>query len=34
MVPVGNPPAEFAKAIQAESVLWAKVIKQRKLQVE
>jgi tripartite-type tricarboxylate transporter receptor subunit TctC len=34
MVPVGNPPADFAKAIQAESVLWAKVIKQRKLQVE
>ena len=34
MVPVGNPPADFAKAIHAESVLWAKVIKQRKLQVE
>ena len=34
MAPVGNPPADFAKAIQAESVLWAKVIKQRKPQVE
>ncbi|HEX2826747.1 MAG TPA: tripartite tricarboxylate transporter substrate binding protein [Burkholderiales bacterium] len=34
MVPVGNTPADFAKAIQAESALWAKVIKQRKLQVE
>jgi tripartite-type tricarboxylate transporter receptor subunit TctC len=34
MAPVGNTPADFAKAIQAESALWAKVIKQRKLQVE
>jgi tripartite-type tricarboxylate transporter receptor subunit TctC len=34
MAPVGNPPADFARAIHAESMLWAKVIKQRKLQVE
>lgn len=33
MVPVGNSSAEFAKAIKAESVHWAKVIKERKLQV-
>jgi tripartite-type tricarboxylate transporter receptor subunit TctC len=34
MVPVGNPPADFAKAIGEESQRWAKVIKQRKLQVD
>ena len=34
MVPVGNTPAEFAKAIREESVRWARVIKERKLQVE
>jgi tripartite-type tricarboxylate transporter receptor subunit TctC len=34
MVPVGNPPVDFARAIAEESVRWAKVIKQRKLQVE
>ena len=34
MVPVGNSSADFAKAIKAESVLWARVIKQRKLQVD
>jgi tripartite-type tricarboxylate transporter receptor subunit TctC len=34
MVPVGNPPADFARAISEESARWAKVIKQRKLQVE
>jgi len=33
MVPVGNSSVEFAKAIKAESVHWAKVIKERKLQV-
>jgi tripartite-type tricarboxylate transporter receptor subunit TctC len=33
MVPVGNSPADFAKAIKEESVLWARVIKERKLQV-
>jgi tripartite-type tricarboxylate transporter receptor subunit TctC len=34
MVPVGNPPAEFAQAIKAEAVRWARVINERKLQVE
>jgi tripartite-type tricarboxylate transporter receptor subunit TctC len=34
MVPVGNPPADFAKAIKLESLTWAKVIKERKLQIE
>lgn len=33
MVPVGNSSADFAKAIREESVRWAKVIKERKLQV-
>lgn len=33
MVPVGNSPADFAKAIKEESVRWAKVIKERNLQV-
>jgi len=31
MAPVGNTPAEFAKAIKAESVRWGKVIAERKL---
>jgi hypothetical protein len=34
MVPVGNTPAEFAKAIKAESLMWAKIIKERNLQVK
>jgi len=34
MVPVGNTPADFANAIREESARWAKIIKQRKLQVE
>jgi len=33
MVPVGNSSADFAKAIKEESVRWAKVIRERKLQV-
>jgi tripartite-type tricarboxylate transporter receptor subunit TctC len=33
MVPVGNTPAEFEKAIRAESGHWARVIKERKLQL-
>lgn len=32
MVPVGNTPVEFAAAIREESVYWAKVIRERKLQ--
>lgn len=34
MVPVGNSPQDFAKDIKAESVHWAKIIKERKLQVK
>jgi hypothetical protein len=34
MMPVGNPPAEFALAIKEEAGRWAKVIQERKLQVE
>ncbi len=33
MAPVGNPPADFAKAIRAESANWAKIIKARKLEI-
>ena len=33
MAPVGNSSAEFAKDMKAESALWAKVIRERKLQV-
>ncbi|MES2562207.1 MAG: tripartite tricarboxylate transporter substrate binding protein [Pseudomonadota bacterium] len=34
MAPVGNTPAAFSKAIGEESVRWAKVIHERKLQVD
>jgi tripartite-type tricarboxylate transporter receptor subunit TctC len=34
MVPVGNPPADFARAIREEAGRWAKIITERKLQVE
>lgn len=34
MLPVGNKPEEFAAAIREESGRWAKVIKERKLQIE
>ena len=33
MSPIGNTPAEFTKAMNEESAHWAKVIKERKLQV-
>jgi len=33
MVPVGNAPVDFAKAIREEAVRWAKVIRERKLEV-
>ncbi len=33
MAPVGNPPADFAKAIREEAGRWAKVIRERKLEV-
>jgi tripartite-type tricarboxylate transporter receptor subunit TctC len=34
MVPVGNAPAVFAQAIKEESARWARIIQERKLQVE
>jgi hypothetical protein len=33
MTPVGNTSAEFAKAMDAEFVLWGNVVKNRKLGV-
>ncbi len=33
MAPVGNAPADFARAIREESARWAKVIKARKLEI-
>jgi tripartite-type tricarboxylate transporter receptor subunit TctC len=34
MAPVGNPPDVFARAIKDESRRWAKIVQERKLQVE
>ena len=34
MVPVGNPPDVFARAIKEESRRWATIVRERKLQVE
>jgi tripartite-type tricarboxylate transporter receptor subunit TctC len=34
MAPVGNAPEVFARAIREESQRWAKIVKERKLQVE
>jgi tripartite-type tricarboxylate transporter receptor subunit TctC len=34
MAPVGNTPDEFAKAIREETQRWAKVVKERRLQVQ
>lgn len=34
MAPVGNAPAEFAKAIREETEHWAKIVRERKLVVE
>lgn len=34
MVPVGNEPEAFARAIKEESQRWAKIVKERRLQVE
>ena len=34
MVPVGNAPDAFARDIREESARWAKIIRERKLQVE
>jgi len=32
--PVGNTPEEFARAIKEETVLWAKVVRERKIEVK
>jgi tripartite-type tricarboxylate transporter receptor subunit TctC len=34
MAPVGNDPAALAAAIREESARWARIIRERKLQVE
>ena len=34
MVPVGNTPAEFATAIRDETGRWAKIVRERKLQID
>jgi len=34
MAPVGNTPDEFAKAIREETQRWAKVVRERRLQVQ
>jgi tripartite-type tricarboxylate transporter receptor subunit TctC len=34
MAPVGNPPAEFAKYVREETERWAKIVRERKLQVD
>jgi len=34
LAPVANSPEEFAKAMQQESALWARVVKERKIQVK
>jgi tripartite-type tricarboxylate transporter receptor subunit TctC len=34
MSPVGNSPAEFARAIREESDRWARIVRERKLQLD
>ena len=34
LTPVGNAPAEFGAAMKAESALWAKVVRERKIHVQ
>src|SRR5437762_1628328 len=34
LTPVGNTPAEFGAAMKAESALWAKVVRERKIHVQ
>jgi tripartite-type tricarboxylate transporter receptor subunit TctC len=34
MAPVGNSPAEFAKAMKEETAMWAKVVRERKISVK
>jgi tripartite-type tricarboxylate transporter receptor subunit TctC len=34
LAPVGNSPEDFGKAMKAETQLWARVVKERKIQVK
>jgi tripartite-type tricarboxylate transporter receptor subunit TctC len=34
LTPVANTPEEFARAMKAESAMWARVVKQRNIRVE
>ena len=34
LAPVGNSPAEFGRAMKAETGLWAKVVRERKIHVQ
>ena len=34
LFPVGNAPADFARAMKEESQLWAKVVKERRIEVK
>jgi len=34
MVPVGNSPADFTKYVREETARWAKIVHERKLQVD
>ena len=34
LMPVGNSPEQFAQAMKSESVLWAKVVRERKIEVK
>jgi hypothetical protein len=34
LAPVGNTPAEMARAMKAESALWARVVKERNIKVQ
>jgi hypothetical protein len=34
LAPVANSPQEFAKAMREETALWARVVKERKIQVQ
>jgi tripartite-type tricarboxylate transporter receptor subunit TctC len=34
MVPVGNSPAELAAAMREESQQWARIVRERKLEIE
>jgi tripartite-type tricarboxylate transporter receptor subunit TctC len=34
LAPVGNTPEEFARAMKEETALWAKVVKERRIEVK